>query len=91
MSGADEPESQEQIISGMKESYPDVCDEVFVASDTWGALFTATASGKWAPLFEHHVHPKNSDRQALANSVDTDQMPQNVTALDKTLCPAKKY
>ena len=49
MSGADEPESQEQIISGMKETYPDVCDEVFVASDTWGALFTATASGNCAP------------------------------------------
>ena len=47
MSGADEVESQKQIISGMKQTYPGDCDEVYVASDTFGALFTATASGTY--------------------------------------------
>ena len=45
MSGADEKESQIQIIDHFKTTYPEDCWEVFVASDTWGALFTATPSG----------------------------------------------
>ena len=45
MSGADEKESQIQIIDQYKATYPGDCGEVFVASDTWGALFTATPSG----------------------------------------------
>ena len=45
MSGADEKESQIQIKDQYKTTYPEDCGEVFVASDTWGALFTATPSG----------------------------------------------
>jgi hypothetical protein len=45
MSGADEKESQEQLIKHIKEQYKDDYEEVFVASDTWGALFTATPDG----------------------------------------------
>ena len=45
MSGADEKESQKLIIEGYQQTYPGDTDKLFVASDTWGALFTATASG----------------------------------------------
>ena len=46
MSGADEAESQTQLIDQIKAQYSADCEEVFVASDTWGALFTATPAGK---------------------------------------------
>lgn len=45
MSGADEKESQIQITEQYKKTYPGDCGDVFVASDTWGALFTATPTG----------------------------------------------
>lgn len=46
MSGADEKESQEQLIAKIKTEYPMDSEEIFVASDTWGALFSATPSGR---------------------------------------------
>lgn len=45
MSGADEKESQVKLIQHIKENYNKDSEEVFVASDTWGALFTATPDG----------------------------------------------
>ena len=47
MSGADELESQVLVVEEMKKQYPDDTEHVFVRSDSWGALFTATASGNW--------------------------------------------
>ncbi|XP_052227642.1 N-acetyl-D-glucosamine kinase-like [Dreissena polymorpha] len=45
MSGADEVESQKQLIAKIKTEYSNDCEEVFVASDSWGALFTAIPTG----------------------------------------------
>ncbi|KAL4231724.1 hypothetical protein ACF0H5_009300 [Mactra antiquata] len=45
MSGADESESQTKMIKYIKENYAGDTDEIYIASDTWGALFTATAAG----------------------------------------------
>ncbi|XP_045188508.2 N-acetyl-D-glucosamine kinase-like [Mercenaria mercenaria] len=45
MSGADEKESQEKLIKHIKDYYKEDYEEVFVASDTMGALFTATPDG----------------------------------------------
>ncbi|XP_052773863.1 N-acetyl-D-glucosamine kinase-like [Mya arenaria] len=45
MSGADEEESQKQLIAQIKSQYGGDCEEVYIASDTWGALFTATPAG----------------------------------------------
>ncbi|KAK3595892.1 hypothetical protein CHS0354_014725 [Potamilus streckersoni] len=45
LSGGDEKDSQTKLIEGMKSNYAKDAENVFVASDTWGALFTATATG----------------------------------------------
>lgn len=45
MSGADEVDSQRQMIEKIKTKYSGDCEEIFIASDTWGALFTATPAG----------------------------------------------
>ncbi|XP_022289763.2 N-acetyl-D-glucosamine kinase-like isoform X1 [Crassostrea virginica] len=45
MSGADQKEAQDQLISGMKSKYPQCSENVFIASDTAGAVATATEKG----------------------------------------------
>ena len=45
MSGADEAESQKELIAKIKSQYGGDCEEVYIASDTWRALFTATSAG----------------------------------------------
>ncbi|XP_062572218.1 N-acetyl-D-glucosamine kinase-like [Saccostrea cucullata] len=45
MSGADQKEAQDQLISGMKSRYPQCSQNVFIASDTAGAIATATEKG----------------------------------------------
>lgn len=45
MSGADQKEAQDQLISGMKSKYPQCSQNVYIASDTAGAIATATEKG----------------------------------------------
>lgn len=45
MSGADQKESQDQLIDGIKSKYPQCSQNVYIASDTAGAIATATEKG----------------------------------------------
>ncbi|XP_048777730.1 N-acetyl-D-glucosamine kinase-like [Ostrea edulis] len=45
MSGADQKDAQNQLISGIKSKYPQCSQNVFIASDTAGAIATATEKG----------------------------------------------
>lgn len=45
MSGADQKEAQDQLIDGIKSKYPQCSQNVYIASDTAGAIATATEKG----------------------------------------------
>ena len=73
LSGGEVPETQERIIAGLKESYPQTSKSYVVCTDTFGSIATALPRGKHCLRKRCMIFLQPSSVEDLLSTHDIDQ------------------